>query len=292
MRKVVEDPFEPIPKDAQKDWDKLVREGKTLVTSRDKAIWKLILLSGQVEKKYGENRVQRFADEIGLSLRTMHQYRWMNRVGVDSEFIEKWSHLTYTVVREILRHTGKVSNPSTEYFLTYASERKVTVRAMQAFMIETAAPDRMRERAAESIKMALQDKQENEGFSDYLKVQLEKIAEEHPELEDTILRTAIVDIDDFRELKIAAGLATDSEEKMEGQAKYQTDKLKKYYTHLLTIKNDLRQHLEYGHEKADELRFQLIRLRDVVNEILEAEYIPPTFPAGSVEEMPADALGV
>ena len=186
----MEDPFEPIPKGDVAEWNKLVKQGKALVIQRDKSIWKLVLLSGTICKKYGEGRVKRFADEIGLSARTIYEYAWMNRAGADEQFVTQWHHLSYSLVREVLKHTGKVSNPSTEYFLTYADQSKISVRAMVAFMLDTVAPDRMRERASETIKMALQDKQENEGFSDYIKIELEKLAEANPELEDAILRTA------------------------------------------------------------------------------------------------------
>lgn len=289
-KKVMEDPFEPIPENDKGEWEKLVKQGKTLVAARDKNIWKLVLLSGKVQTKYGHGRLQRFSDEIGLSLRTMSEYRWLNRAGVDEKFIETWNGLSYSLIREVLRHTGKVANPTTAEFLTYAKERNITTRAMQAFMMDTVSPDRGRERAAETITMALQDKQENEGFSDYVKAQLEVLAEEHPELENTILRTAIVDIDDFQQLKIAAGLATDDEEKMVGQARYQTDKVKKYYKHLLSIKQDLVRHLEYGHENADDLRHELTKLRDIAEEILEAKFIPLALPAESVEEVSQELI--
>ncbi len=288
----MEEPFEPIPEKDRAEWDRLIKQGKTLVTARDKAIWKLVFLAGKVEGKYGEGRIKRFADEIGLSSKTLYEYSWLNRAGVNEEFIKQYSALSYSLIREVLRHTGKVENPTTEYFLKYAQERKITVRAMQAFMMETVAPDQMRERAAETIKMALQDKQEAEGFSDYIKTALEQIAEEHPELEDQILRTAIVDVGDLQDLKIAAGISTDDEEKMAGQAKYQMEKVKSYYRHLVSIKQDLIRHLENGHENADDLRFQLSRVRDIVSEILETEFKPLDLPAGSVEEVPTELVSV
>jgi hypothetical protein len=93
-KKIMEEPFEPIPEKERAEWDKLIKQGKALVAARDKSIWKLVLIAGKVEGKYGEGRVKRFADEIGLSLRTMHEYRWLNRAGVDEAFVAEYSTLS------------------------------------------------------------------------------------------------------------------------------------------------------------------------------------------------------
>lgn len=284
MKKVRSDEFAPIPDGEIAEWNRLIKKGKTLVGRRDKSIWELIVLTGEVQTKYGENRMKRFADEIDLSVKTLYTYRWLARVGVDKQFIEEWTpNLSYSMIREILRHTGRVDAPATRHFLEYAKDRKITVRAMTAYMLETVAPDQYRERVGEEMRLALMHKQEAEGFDDYIRHQLEKLVEEQPEIAEVVMKHSIVSTDDFERLKIEAGIATDEEVAMEAQAKRAADKIKRYYRHLNETKATLKEHLAYGHLNSDELRLQLQKLKEIAEDILSVEQRQIDIPADMVE---------
>lgn len=278
-KKQVAEELEPIPEDQREQWNTLVEKGRALVKENDSTIWQLVLLTGEIQTEYGLNKVERFGDEIGLARRTVFRYRWLNKAGIDEEFINKWSGLlNYSVILEILQHTGRISAPSTNYFLDYAVEHKMSARAMRVYMLDTIAPNNEREQVGQDIKLAIQDKQDYEGFSDYVKYQLEAIAEEFPEAAETLLRTAVINTDDLEELKIKAGILSDDEEKMVRQATYQSNKIRRYYRHLQDIKGDLVDHLEAGLEGSEELRLHLTKLKDISEEILKAEEITIDIP--------------
>lgn len=272
MRKVRSDEFTPIPKDQIRKWNALIKKGKALVERHDKAIWELILLVGEVKTEYGDGQIRRFADEIDISEKSVYEYQWLARVGVDREFVEEWSKdLSFSMVRQILRRTGRVDAPASAHFLNYARERKISVRAMDAYMLSTIAPDQYREHVGEEMRLALQHKQEAEGFDDYIKAQLEKIVEDQPQFAEIVMKHSIVTTDDLEALKIQAGISTDEEVEMAGNAKRQADKIKRFQRNLNENKKVLMEHLAYGHENSDELRLHIDKLKDTLEEILATE---------------------
>lgn len=272
MRKVRSEEFAPIPEDQLPKWNALIKKGQALVKRHDKAIWELILLVGEVKTTYGDSQIKRFADEIDMSARTVYEYQWMSRSGVDKKFVEEWGNvLSFTMVRAIMRHTGRLDNPASAHFLNYAKERKISVRAMEAYMLATIAPDQYKETVGEEMRLALQHKQEAEGFDDYIRAQLERLVEEEPQMADIVMKHAVVDTRDLEKLKVQAGIATDDELTMVAQAKRQSDKVKRFHRSLNEQKNVLKEHLAYGHENSDELRLHLEKLKEIAEEILETE---------------------
>jgi hypothetical protein len=69
MAVIIQPPLAPEIswEDAVAEGKRLVAEGKRLVVMADKNDWRLTALAHQVVKKYGENKLSKFASEIGIS---------------------------------------------------------------------------------------------------------------------------------------------------------------------------------------------------------------------------------
>jgi hypothetical protein len=280
--------MDPIPKKQVPEWKKLIADTIKVVNRSDKAQFDLILLAGQVETKYGENRVKRWADEAGIAFEAARQYRWLAHKGVNAAFIAKWARtdrkpngLSYSVIRKIIGFTGSVKSPYTLEYLEWAVEHKATVVSITAYMNEVNAPHNSREEAAKEIKMALMDKQQHEGFNDYIRTALEQIVEENPETEDQVLATAITSLEDLNALKVAAGILTDEETALVGKAHAYVRKLKNYHNWLRDNKEQLIQSISYGHEVAPEMKHWLEQLVKITTELAETEIA--TFDSTTVE---------
>lgn len=267
--------FAPIPEELKKEWTALVNRGKEIVARSDTVQYELIFLFGTVESSYGDQTIARFADEIGINKQTGYTYRKLWKMGVDEKFIEKWGGLGYSMIREILFFTGKVANPATQFFLNYAEEHKMSVRAMQAYLLDTTARDRAGDIVEKEMKLALQSKQEMEGFSDVIRYELERITEEHPELEDEILQAKIMTADDVNRLKIGAGILTDDEETLVTEGKRYVDKIKRSSRWFMDNKTDLVRSIEYGHEFSDDIRFSIEKMIKMLSEVAETKTRPP-----------------
>jgi hypothetical protein len=261
----------PISKDEKEDWDKLIAKTRSTVDARDKTIFDLIILAGQVEKKYGENRIGMWADQAGLSWSSAKQYRWMANKGVGPAFIKKWARtktnptgLTFSVIREIAGFHGSLKSPYALESLEWAVEHKSTVISVRGYMWEFTAPRDKRENATESFKLSLKDKQEHEGFSDYVASKLAEMVEENPELEDAVLRTAIVGKDDLEKLESAAGIKSLDDEILLQEAKKQLGKIKRMRDYLVANRSDIVRAIETGHELSDPLKDALKYLADDV----------------------------
>lgn len=280
--------MDPIPKKELPAWQKLIADTIKVVNRSDKAQWDLIILAGKVVTQYGENRVGRWADESGLSYESAKQYRWLALKGVNAPFIAKWARtdrkpdgLTYSVIRAIVGFCGSTKSPYALDYLQWAVDHKATPVSIRAYMNETVAPNRGVEEAAKDIKLALADKQEHEGFNDYIRVALEQIVEENPEVEDQVLATAITSVEDLTALKIAAGILTDEETALVGKAHAYVRKLKNYRNWLRDNKEQLVQSITYGHEVAPEMKHWLEELAKLTKEIADTEV--GTFDSTTVE---------
>lgn len=253
--------MEPIPQGEVKAWNALIKETREVVLSRDTSVFDLIILAGKVEAKHGEGRIGRWAEEACVGAAAAKQYRWLASKGVDVEFVEKWARskgnpkgLSYTIVREIAQFCGSLKSIYALEYLQWAVEHHASAIGMRGYMMESTAPDQHKEEAAQSIKMALMDKQEHEGFSDGIRYALEMLVEENPELEDEVLGTVITKAEDIEALKIAAGIKTDVEGNMVEKARRNLNKLKLFRKWLRENKKDLSESIAYGHEFSELLK--------------------------------------
>jgi hypothetical protein len=286
MRRMRPDMLEPIPEEDREDWEKLIAKTIKLVNSADKSRWELIFLSGTVEKKYGENRLKRWADEAGLSYQQARTYAWLSRKGVDAAFVKKWARtdrnpdgLSYTVIREIAGFSGGVKSPYAEGYLTWAVEHSATGIMVRAYMQETVAPQNARETSHE-IAAAIADKQRHEGFNDYIRTQLEGIIAEHPEAEEAVLKTAIVSVDDITNLKLAAGLLSDDEQEMVDQSRRMVQKIRSMRNWLRDNEQEIATNIAYGHEASAELASWVRILTSLATPLASLDV--PSFDAASV----------
>jgi uncharacterized protein YlaN (UPF0358 family) len=267
-KKITIGEFTPIPEETKKEWNALVAQGIKIVARQDSTQFDLVLLFGKVETAYGQETIKRFSDEIGLSYKTGYTYRKLFQMGVDQEFIAEWKEVGFSVIREILFFCGRASLDQTQYFLNYAKEHRMSVRAIQAYMMDTSARNNAREVAEVEIKQILQSKQDMEGFSDIIKFELERLAESHPELTDEITDTQFLSTEDVVNLKMKAGILTDDEVSMVETSKRLVEKLKQFKRHFSERKPDYVANIAYGHEHSDDIRFHLEGLRNALDELV------------------------
>src|SRR5262245_41433458 len=91
-------PTDPIP------FDDAVREGKKILADADRGQWRLGELAHNVEKKYGEQKLAKFADAIGVAPCTLARYRDVYRAYEEYEDIcapGRESIPSYAVLREL-----------------------------------------------------------------------------------------------------------------------------------------------------------------------------------------------
>lgn len=74
-----------------RDWQELVSEGRRIESGRN---WALGDLALEVQTSYGENTLERFADEIGVSFDSLKQYRF---VAARYENGRRLPHLNWSV---------------------------------------------------------------------------------------------------------------------------------------------------------------------------------------------------
>jgi hypothetical protein len=245
----------PIPADERKEWDQIIAQTKEVVATQDATQWQLVLLAGQVQTKYGEQRINRWADESGISDSAAKQYRWLSKKGVDEAFVKKYgSKLNYSVVREVASFCGAVTSPHAIEYLDYAIKHKCGRVAILGYMLQTTAPHEGKAEAEKSISLALRTKQSRERFDDYILAALEKVAEEHPELEKQILETTITSAKDLEALEVAAGVLKKEEERIVAEGKRQLDKIKRFRQWLMQNQESIENNISYGHEYSQELQ--------------------------------------
>lgn len=261
MKKATIKDLEPIKKEERKEWDALIKKTQTVVNAQDRNTWELVLLAGEVENTYGSGRLALWADAAGLSYSQAKQFRWLSNKGVDRDFINKWTRssknprgLSYSVIREVLNLCGNAKSPYAIQYLEWAVEHKATVVSVRAYILELNAPHRKGELGAESVKMALKDKQEHEGFSDFIAQKLGEIIEEYPQAEEKILATVITNSDDLKRLEVAAGILTDEDEALMAEGQRFLRKLKNMRQWLLENERQLSISIATGHLASDEVR--------------------------------------
>lgn len=270
--------MEPIPPHQQDDWNALIKRSKDIVTSYDSNNFELVLLAAEVTTEYGEGRLKRWSEEIGISYAKGKQLKSLARKGVDRGFILQWCRtpdnpngLSYTVVRAIAGFNRSLNSDIAQHHLEYAYEHQSTVAGITGYMYEIDAPYDAKAKAERSIKQAIKDKQEHEGFSDYMAVALEQIIEENPDAEDAVLSTRISSEEDFRELEIKAGVREDLENNQIQFSRKTIDKMKRYRKAMQDIRHEARTSIGTGHELSEELRDAIKYLRDECNFILEVQ---------------------
>lgn len=277
-RRIKDNKVEPIPTKLRKEWNQLIKDTKEVVARQDATVYELIALAGQVETKYGEKRIERWADEAGISLTSARQYKWLYSKGVTPEFVKKYARtpdnpngLSYTVIREIAGFAGNLTSPQAKEYLDWAVEHKATAIAIRGYMYESIAPQRGIEEAHKSFKAAIQTKQQAEGFDNYIKSALERIIEEHPELEQKVLETTIVNADDLHKLKVQARILDEEEQKIVDEAKKVLDKLKRFRKYLNEKHDIIKGGIEYGHEWSPELKAYCGMIAEMAKSLSEAE---------------------
>lgn len=253
--------IEVITAEEKPEWDKLIEKTKLVVNTQDKSMFDLVILAGQVDKKYGENRVALWADEAGLSFSQAKQYRWMANKGVDAAFVKKWARtkanpdgLSYSVIREVIAFHGSSVSPHAIRSLEWAVEHKATVVGIRGYMLELNAPHRNFEDREEAFRAAMKDKQEHEGFSDFVASKLIELAMEHPAAEEAILSTVIVGRDDMEKLEVAAGVVSGEELEIEREAMKFLRKMRAMKAWFDDNEKLLATSIALGHIHSDELR--------------------------------------
>lgn len=260
--------FEPIPKGQKAEWDDLITRSKAVVKTESGAQFKLVLLAAEVETKYGESTIKRWAEEIGIGYSSARHFRLLAKRGVDEAFIKRYGKLSYTVVRDIVFYCGGTSKA--EYLLQYALKHNVGPTAINAFMRDMTAPPLHKEEAA-AHKLAIRMKQQLEGSSELVKTMMEKAIEAHPELEDRIMEHKIMKVSDLEDLLVQAGVKTNDEQRIVDQAQRDIKRIRKDTTFYRNNTDELKASVEYSHEASAELRDRLKYLRDTIDEILKAQ---------------------
>lgn len=279
---------QPITEKERPDWDKLISETRKVVALRDKHQFKLILLAGQVTTKYGEDRLGKWAEEAGLSYTTAKQYRWLAKKGIDEAFIEKWVNkhkLAYSVIREIASNAGSLTSIYALEYLQWAVDHKASVVSIRAYMLEVIAPQNLTQERHKEIKMALADKQEHEGFSDFIKARLEEMVDQYPEAEDAILNTAITKVDDLEALKIAAGVVEAEEQSVVDDAAKLFRKLDGMKKWLLAHREEVINSIKFDHEMSQELKDVVGWLHNATRDINATEIPEFNYDPSQVEDM-------
>jgi len=230
----------PIPEEQQKLWDELIAVSRQFVAQKNNAQFNLIIIAGELETYYGDGKLARWAEEIGLSWVTARTYRSLYIRGVDRSFIEQWGHIGYAQIKEIANYCGKVFNPVAQYWLQYASEHVVDGRCMiSADALRSRMTDFDTELALNpeqrlgAFKLAMAQKADFEKMNPELKMALEKFVEENyeenPTIADRVLETKFLSPDGQEELaKIQemAGIRTPMYEREIREIKNMANKIK------------------------------------------------------------------
>lgn len=273
-KRIKETKVEPIPAEDKKAWDTLIKETRAVVARQDHTVFELIILAGKVEKEYGSNKLGRWSDEAHIGFPQAKQYHWLAGKGLDEDFIEKWCKtkgnkkgLSFTVIRDIAQFCGGLQSPYAIEYLQWSVDHKATSVAIQGYMLQVTAPHQHKDEAYAAIKLALRDKQEHEGFSDYVRTVLEGIAEKRPDFEQEILGTVITNEKDLTALKIAAGILGEEEKKLVEEARKAIDRLKKLRRWINQNSDSLTEVISYNHELSQELKHWCIMLSDNLKEL-------------------------
>lgn len=198
--KVVE--LEPIAEDQTAEWNELVRKAKLIVERGNKVQFELIQITGQIESKYGESRLQRWASEIGISYRTARRYRKLWVSGVDKQFVKEWGFLGYAVIREIIEYCG-TNKQDQLHWLQIAKAEPMSADTIAARMRSF---DSMGTQTKEDIRKDWDErmarKADTEQLQPDLKQALEQFAEAFPEMRPVILETSFLGKNELESIKL------------------------------------------------------------------------------------------
>lgn len=104
------------------DWESLVLRGIEIRLKGDSVNWELGDLALQVETAYGDHTLETYAEDIGVNFRSLQEYR---RVAAAFEKSSRLENLSWT------HHQAAASWPNPDQWLTYAQERRWSVRQME-----------------------------------------------------------------------------------------------------------------------------------------------------------------
>lgn len=79
-------------------WDEIVARGREIAEAADSSSWELGRLAEQVEVRYGEADLQKYADLIGVTYDSLRDYRY-----VTSRFADRSARVSFTVMRQLAR---------------------------------------------------------------------------------------------------------------------------------------------------------------------------------------------
>jgi hypothetical protein len=79
-------------------WDEIVRRGMAARKKSDDSSWELGECASEVETRYGEGDLQKYADAIGVNYDTLRDYRY-----VVGRFVERPTNLPFGVLRALAR---------------------------------------------------------------------------------------------------------------------------------------------------------------------------------------------
>jgi hypothetical protein len=91
------------------DWEVLCNAGREAAKDLDKHRWLLGDIALLVETHYGENSIDEFAKEIGVSKKSVYRYRsvsgfwYSNEISQRGEILEKYPNLTYSHFADAIR---------------------------------------------------------------------------------------------------------------------------------------------------------------------------------------------
>ena len=273
--------MDPIPEEELEEWNDLVQRSRAIVASVDKGHIQLVLIAAEVETKYGESRLQRWAEDIGISYRQARKYKALARKKLDKDFIHKWLNtpekreaLSFSIIQEIAGHCGgSLQTEYAEEYLQWAIDHRATVSSIRGYMMEIITPDRHFEDTAAEIKFEMGIKQDFEGFSDSIRHDLEKLVEEHPELRPAIENNVIQTREDYEELLVRAGEKITHDEEAERFANHTITKLKRWRNEVRTLKAEAKLHIATGQIMSDELVLHAKNLREELDDLINTKPI-------------------
>lgn len=134
-------------------WDEFVGRTRTLIFTQESKNWEVGDLAIQLVEKFGEGRLKVFAQETGVSLRTIQNYRLVSatypissRQGYLNSF-PSLSHSHYLLLSQVSLPKEKV-----EEYLKEANDKKMSVRGLKKF-IEKEIPTSTKEEKWFSISL-------------------------------------------------------------------------------------------------------------------------------------------
>lgn len=272
--------FDPIPSEQREGWNEVVARSKKLVASMDECRWELILISEEIGTVYGEARLQRWANDIGIHYETARSYRKLAKRGFDRDFIAKWcatkknpDGLTYSLVKAVGDWNMSLTNEDAVQDLEFLTDTTPTpsVRAYNAWRREIVAPPKEKEEKAKKVKASLQDRiYGDETVDDSVKELLYRIVESDEAIEQVNNLNLISD-EMLHQLTVDAGRESAGADEDERETKAYSERIKRYRKAILADHSRIEFLISQGNLFSEELYDEFKYLRNLLNEILTVE---------------------